>query len=159
MYTQKFVNLAWVLTFLLFFATLMASYAFLPEKFGLSAEAWGTSVDREVFFYVTLAVFVVVNLAALILRRMLEALPLTSAVYARNELFKTQLITWLGGLMSAVNVCLVTLIGYVSLFNNQEDFSMDGFSFLLYLGPILLGVCAVWFISIFSSRRRYEVNQ
>ena len=159
MYTQKFVNLAWVLTFLLFFAVLMLTYAFLPEKFSLSAEAWGTSIDRAVFFYVTLAVFVVINLTALILRRMLEALPLTSVVYARNELFKSQLVTWLGGLMSAVNICLTTLIGYVSLSNNQEDFSIDSFSFLIYLGPVLLGACVIWLFYILSSRRRYELNR
>lgn len=158
MYTQKFVNLAWVLTFLIFFAVLMASYAFLPERVTYEA-ASGTTVDREVLFYVALALFVVVNLAALILRRMLEALPTSSTVYARNESFKERLVAWFGGLMSAINVCLITLVGYVSLANNQEDFALGDFNFLVYIGPVLLLLCIFWLFSVLSSRRNYELDQ
>ena len=155
MYTQKFVNLAWVFTFLLFFAALMLSYSFLPEQFALLGLP---SVDREVFFYVALALFVVVNLAALILRRLLEALPVSSAVYRRNERFKERLIAWFGGLLSAVNVCLVTLVGYAALSHNQGDFSINDFSFLVYVGPVLLGLCLVWLVMVLAGRRKYAVE-
>lgn len=156
MYTQKFVNLAWVFTFILFFAVLLLGYAFWPEGLSTYEIVAGLEATREVFFYVSLALFVLVNLAALVLRRLLEALPVSSAVYAKNELFKERIIAWFGGLISAVNVCLITLIAYVSLYNNREDYDIGIFSFIVYIGPVLLLLCIVWFFSVFSSRHRYE---
>lgn len=158
MYTQKFVNLAWVLTFLLFFAVLMVSYAFWPEQLRVYELIAGLDVTREAFFYGALSLFVLVNLAAFVLRRMLEALPISSSIYARNEVFKERIIAWFGGLVSAVNVCLITLVGYISLFNNQEDYSMSNFNFIVYIGPLLLLLCVFWFFSVWSSRHRYETH-
>lgn len=158
MYTQKFVNLAWVLTFLLFFAVLMLSYAFWPEQLRVYELVAGLDVTREAFFYGALSLFVLVNLAAFVLRRMLEALPISSSIYARNEAFKERIIAWFGGLVSAVNVCLITLVGYISLFNNQEDYSMSNFNFIVYIGPLLLLLCVFWFFSVWSSRHNYETQ-
>ncbi len=158
MYTQKFVNLAWVLTFLLFFAVLMLSYAFWPEQLRVYELIAGLDVTREVFFYSALSLFVLVNLAALILRRMLEALPIASSIYARNEDFKERIIAWFGGLVAAVNICLITLVGYISLFNNQGDYSMSNFNFIVYIGPLLLLLCVFWFFSVWSSRHKYETH-
>lgn len=156
MYTQKFVNLAWVFTFILFFGVLMLSYAFWPDQLRVYEIVAGLELTREIFFYAALALFVLVNVAALVLRRMLEALPVSSDLYAKNEAFKERIIAWFGGLISAVNVCLITLVAYISLFNNQEDYSISSFTFLVYIGPILLVLCVFWFFSVLSSRRRYE---
>ena len=158
MYTQKFVNLAWTLTFLLFFAVLMLAYAFWPEQLRVYELIAGLDVTREVFFYGALSLFVLVNLAALLLRRMLEALPVASSVYARNEAFKERVINWFGGLVTAVNVCLITLVGYISLFNNQQDYAVSNFNFIVYIGPLLLLICVFWFFSVLSSRPRYETH-
>lgn len=156
MYTQKFVNLAWVLTFILFFAVLMLSYAFWPDQLQVYEIIEGVDVTRETFFYTSLTLFALVNLAALVLRRLLEALPVSSDIYAKNEVFKERVIAWFGGLVSAVNICLITLIGYISLYNNQEDYDIGIFNFLVYTGPVLLLLCVFWFFSVLSSRRRYE---
>ena len=158
MYVQKFVNVGWALTFLIFFGVLMLAYAYLPDQLNWLNEA-GFSLTRETFFYGVLALFVVINLAALLLRRMLEALPLSASIYRRNEAFKERLIAWFGGLMSAINVCIISLVGYLSLAHNQEDFSIDIFSFLIYLGPALLLLCIFWLFGVLSSRQRYELNQ
>ena len=158
MYTQKFVNLAWVSTFILFFGVLMLSYAFWPDQLRVYQIIAGLEITREAFFYGALALFVLVNLAALVLRRMLEALPVSSDIYAKNEAFKERIIAWFGGLISAVNICLITLVAYISLFNNQADYSISSFNFLVYIGPILLLVCIIWFFSVLSSRHRYETH-
>ena len=158
MYTQKFVNLAWVLTFILFFGVLMLSYAFWPDQLRVYEIIAGLEITRDAFFYGALILFVLVNLAALVLRRMLEALPASSDIYAKNEAFKEHVIAWFGGLTSAVNVCLITLVGYISLFNNQADYTISDFNFLVYIGPVLLLVCVFWFFSVWSSRRRYETQ-
>ena len=158
MYTQKFVNLTWVLTFILFFGVLMLSYAFWPDQLRVYEIVEGVAITREVFFYTALTLFVLVNLAAVVLRRMLEALPTSSDIYANNESFKERVTAWFGGLTSAVNVCLITLVAYISLFNNQADYSISSFNFLVYIGPVLLLVCVFWFFSVLSSRRRYETQ-
>ena len=158
MYTPKFVNLTWVLTFILFFGVLMLSYAFWPDQLRVYEIVEGVAITREVFFYTALTLFVLVNLAAVVLRRMLEALPTSSDIYANNESFKERVTAWFGGLTSAVNVCLITLVAYISLFNNQADYSISSFNFLVYIGPALLLVCVFWFFSVLSSRRRYETQ-
>lgn len=152
MHTQKFVNVAWVLTFLLFFGSLMFGYASLPERF---SPYESTSIARETFFYLSLAVFVLVNLPALVLRRMLEALPTSADLYARNEAFKERIITWFGGFIVALNVCLITLVTY--LWQNARG-SGDGLGFMGYLGPLLLLFCVFWLFSVLASRRSYEVE-
>ena len=158
MYTQKFVNLAWVSTFIVFFGVLMLSYAFWPDQSRVYEIVAGLEVSREAFFYTALTLFVLVNLAAVVLRRMLEALPTSSDIYAKNEAFKERVIAWFGGLTSAVNVCLITLVGYISLFNNQADYVISSFNFLVYIGPVLLLLCVFWFFSVLSSRHRYETQ-
>ena len=158
MYIQKFVNLAWVLTFILFFGVLMLSYAFWPDQLRVYEIIAGLEITREVFFYAALALFVLVNLAALVLRRMLEAIPVSSDIYAKNEAFKDRVITWFGGLTATVNVCLITLVAYISLFNNQADYSISSFNFLVYIGPVLLLLCVLWFFSVLASRHRYETH-
>ena len=155
MYTQKFVNVAWVLTFVLFFVTLVLSYAFLPEQLSLYE---GVTITRETFFYVALSLFAFVNVLALLLRRMLEALPVSSGMYAKNEAFKERVIAWFGGLITAVNVCLTTLVAYISLFNNQRGYSINSFNFIVYIGPVLLVLCIFWLFSVLSSRHQYETD-
>ena len=136
----------------------MLSYAFWPDQLRVYEIVEGVAITREVFFYTALTLFVLVNLAAVVLRRMLEALPTSSDIYANNESFKERVTAWFGGLTSAVNVCLITLVAYISLFNNQADYSISSFNFLVYIGPVLLLVCVFWFFSVLSSRRRYETQ-
>ena len=152
MHTNKFVNAAWVLTFLLFFAALTFGYAALPERF---SPYEGISLGRETFYYLALIVFVLVNLPALALRRLLEALPVSASLYARNEAFKERLIVWFGGFIVAVNVCLITLVMF--LWQNARG-SGEGLGFVGYLGPLLLLFSVFWLFSVLASRRSYEVE-
>lgn len=152
MHTQKFVNVAWVLTFLLFFGSLTFGYASLPEQFSPYGNA---SLTRETFYYLALIGFVLVNLPALVLRRMLEALPVSANFYARNEDFKERIIAWFGGFIVALNVCLITLVIYLTQ-NAGSSFWQLGL--LTYLGPLLLLFCVFWFFSVLASRRNYQAE-
>ena len=152
MHTNKFVNAAWVLTFLLFFAALTFGYAALPERF-IPYE--GISLDRETFYYLALVIFVLVNLSALVLRRLLEALPTSASLYARNEAFKERLIVWFGGFLVAINVCLITLVIYLT---QNAGSSFWELGILGYLGPLLLLFSVFWLFSVLASRRSYEVE-
>ena len=152
MHTNKFVNVAWVLTFLLFFAALVFCYAGLPERFSLYESA---NLARETFFYLALTVFVLVNLPALVLRRLLEALPVSASLYARNEAFKERLIVWFGGFIVAINVCLITLVIYLT---QNAGSSFWELGIVGYFGPLLLLFSVFWLFSVLASRRSYEVE-
>ncbi|MGB3851540.1 MAG: hypothetical protein WA958_16350 [Tunicatimonas sp.] len=152
MYINKFVNVAWVLTFLLFFAVLTFGYAGLSEQLSL----YGNSrLEREAFYYLALVVFVLVNLPALVLRRMLEAVPVSSGLYARNEAFKERIIVWFGGFIVAINACLITLVSYLTQDAGNSERELG---FLGYLGPLLLLFSVLWFFSVLTSRRSFEVE-
>ena len=152
MHTNKFVNAAWVLTFLLFFAALTFGYAALPDRF---SPYEGINLTRETFYYLALVIFVLVNLPALVLRRLLEALPVSASLYARNEAFKERLIAWFGGFVVAVNVCLITLVTYLT---QNAGSSFWELGILGYIGPLLLLFSVLWLFSVLSSRRNYEVE-
>ncbi len=152
MHTQKFVNVAWVLTFLLFFASLTFGYAALPERF---SPFESVSLGRATYYYLALLLFVVVNLPALVLRRLLEALPVSSDLYARNEAFKERLIAWFGGFIVAINVCLITLVTYLA---QNAGSSFWELGILGYVGPLLLLFSGFWLFSVLASRRSYETE-
>ncbi|MGB3781143.1 MAG: hypothetical protein WA960_22450 [Tunicatimonas sp.] len=146
------MNAAWVLTFLLFFAALTFGYAALPERF---SPFESMSLDRETFYYLSLLLFVLVNLPALVLRRLLEALPVSASLYARNEAFKERFIAWFGGFMVAINVCLIILVTYLA---QNAGSSFWELGILSYFGPLLLLFSVFWLFSVLASRRSYEVE-
>ncbi|MEM9834509.1 MAG: hypothetical protein AAF944_28035 [Bacteroidota bacterium] len=154
MYIDKFVKLAWILTFLGFLTALSLSYAFLPPEVGLQADTSGNPeqfIYRETFFYVSLATFVVVNIICLVFSRVLGALPESSAVFYRSALFKARIRDCFGAFTTVINIFLICIISYISLFNNQGDYQIGQFNWIMWMGPLLFVGVLVWFIVILLS--------
>ena len=151
----KLFRLLWVITALAFFAALVLSYAFLPDRVGILADEEGIAnefVSKETFFYGALGIFVVINLLGSIFLGLLTAVPATSGFYFRSDDFKENITSWFSTFISIVNIFLTTATLYVSLFNNQGDYTISEFNFLIYIAPLLLAVSFLWLVYIIARR-------
>jgi hypothetical protein len=151
----KFFRFLWVLTAVVFFAALVLSYAFLPDRVGILADAEGIAnefVSKETFFYSALASFIVVNLLGSVFIGVMNAVPSTSGLYFHSESFKESTTSWFSSFFAIINVFLITATLYVSLFNNQGDYTIFEFSFLIYMAPLLLSASLFWLVFIIARR-------
>lgn len=151
----KVFKLLWVFTAIIFFAALVLSYAFLPDRVGVLADADGIAnefVSKETFFYSALAIFVVINLLGSVFLGVLTAVPSASGFYFRSEDFKESITSWFSTFVGIINVFLITATLYVSLFNNQGDYTISDFNFLIYIAPLLLAASLFWLVIIIARR-------
>ena len=151
----KLFRLIWVLTAVVFFAALVLSYAFLPDRVGILADAEGIAnefVSKETFFYSALAIFVVTNLMGSVFIGVMNAVPSTSGLYFHSENFKESTTSWFSSFFAIINVFLITATLYVSLFNNQGDYTISEFNFLIYIAPLLLAASLFWLVFIVARR-------
>lgn len=156
---RKFVNVCWFLTFLLFFAALTLSYAYLPENIGIQADEFGTAdrfISKETFFYAGLLLFVVSNVVSLYFKRVLDSVPAETDFYFQNENFKQQITAWFGGFVTMINLFLVMAVGYIAIFNS-EALAIEDYNLLLFLIPLLLVGNLAWLAGIYAQRHRQQV--
>lgn len=157
MMMRKLVNLAWFFTFVGFFVALMLSYAFLPEQVGIHANRIGDAdefITKETFFYTGLIVFAVSNIIYFFFIRVMDAIPASSGFYFNNGYFKKNITGWFAGFVAIINLFLILATSYVALFNNQGDYQINQFNFLIYVAPVLAIGSVVWLIFIFKNRHR-----
>jgi hypothetical protein len=151
----KIFKFLWVISALIFFAALLLSYAFLPENVAVSASERGIPeefISKETFFYIALAVFVVINLLGSAFLRILNGVSSSSGMYFRSENFKENITSWFAGFVGIVNIFLATGGTYIALFNNQGDYQIGQFNWLIYLAPVLLLLSLVWLVVIIGKR-------
>jgi len=151
----KFFRLLWVISALVYFATLMLGYAYLPESVAIHADLEGEAdqfIEKETFFYFGVGFFIVVNFLGSILLSVLSSIPETSGFYLRSENFKESITSWLSSFVTIVNIFLVCAATYIALFNNQGDYQISQFSWLIYVAPVLLVADFIWLVAIILKR-------
>lgn len=154
MYIIKFAKVAWVLTFLGFLGALSLNYASVPEQVAIHTDGQGTPdqlVARETFFYLSLGLFVVVNVICFVFFRMLRTIPATSAVFYRSELFKERVGAWFSSFTTVINIFMICMVIYISLFNTQGDYRIEQFNWIVFVGPVLLAAIMLWLLVLLLS--------
>lgn len=152
---RKLFNLSWFFTFVLFFAALTLSYAYLPENIGIHADNSGAAdqfVKKETFFYAGLIIFVISNIVSFYFIRVLDSVPSSTSFYFKNPAFKSKITSWFAGFVTMVNLFLVIAVSYIAMFNSQA-YQIEKYNYLLYLIPVLFAGSMIWLILIFTSRK------
>jgi hypothetical protein len=127
----RFSKGVWFISIVGVLAALLFAYANLPEKVLISQQgADFLYVDREGFFYGSLAIVAIVNSLVFIL----------SAVFNKD----IPLRTWFNGLISVLNIFFVVSFLLINAINSTERFELERTAFLIYGSIILI---AVWAIS------------
>lgn len=121
----RVVNLVKVFSVFIFLGTLSLVYAFMPIMVKLDEE--GTlEIQKENFFYGSIAVFVMVNVLTLVIQNILN-----------EKLSSEMLKSWIGGFTFVINLYLSFLIGFLGVLNNPADIPAANYFYLNWLGPIL----------------------
>ena len=129
----KSVNLLKGLSILIFLGTLVLVYAYAPVMIKLEISS-GLELHRESFFYFSMAFVLVVNLALLGFERMFEP-----------RIHSEPLKAWVRGLTFVINFYFALIIAFVGVINNPQHLSVAGFSYLNYIGPVLI---ATWILGL-----------
>ena len=121
-----------------FLAVLLLCYAYLPLTLDINIEG-SQRIGRELFFYVAIGLFLLVNLSTYFLRN--NATGLTSAP-------KKKLLIHL--LAPVLYFSMAMLIGFLTVVNNPQDVSVISFNYLNYLaaGLVLAWIFSFLFVSI-----------
>lgn len=156
----KFVSGASVVIFM---GMLLYVYAFLPEKVGLYYDAneialW--TMGKTNVFYTFLGVFIFVNLITSLLSRSIGIVPVDPAGFIKTEYFKYNLHLWSAGLSFILNLTIIFAIIFIGLYHNDEHFNISYFSFLIYVGPILLTIWIFVLLYFVANRsKNHPVNE
>ncbi len=137
----KVVNLVKIFSVFIFLGTLTLIYAYMPIMVKL-AEEGELEIQKENFFYASIGIFVVVNLAILVIQNILNA-----------KLSSEVLKSWIGGFTFVFNLYLSFLVGYMGVFNNLSHISANSYFYLNWLGPILLLLWLIGLIFLILKRK------
>ena len=154
MYALKFINTAWIFTFLGFLVVLSLSYASVPEQVAYHTDGQGVSdqfVGKETFFYLALGIFVVVNITCFIFFRLLRAIPDNSSLFYRSELFKDRISAWFSSFTTVINIFVICIVAYLSLFNTQGDYHISQFNWIIFVAPVLFAAVILWLLVLMLS--------
>lgn len=137
------------ITVFIFLAMLLYVYAFLPEMVSLYFDQGGTPIfqmDREVFFYSALGLFMVCTLVLSFLKRTLKTLPVGTTGTSISANKKSGLRVWADSLSVVLNLFFIFSISFVGLFHNDEHFNVSYFAFIVYIGPLLICIWIFYLI-------------
>lgn len=151
----SFVRVASLIFFLI---ALLWVYAYLPEKVALYSNEMGNPMlylPRSDFFYYLFAFFMLVNVMLFFLNRTLDNTPVTMGrgVFP-NEVFKDKLLVWVEVLISFVNIFFAASVVFIGVFNNPTTFDLANFTYLSYVGNILMFGWLIYLFFILRYRKQ-----
>jgi hypothetical protein len=125
-----------IFSVLLFLATLLFTYAYVPLTLEVNIEALGR-VGREHFFYFFLILFVVLAMMLRFLRTRVDAMGVPHEVRL-----------WVHLLPFVVFTSLVLVIGYLGVLNNAQNVGPANYFYLNWLAVLLIAAWAVGLVVV-----------
>jgi hypothetical protein len=135
----------WFLSVLVVFASLMYTYAGLPDQVVVQEEASGQiTMGRDPLFYFVVAAIVVVNVMVYLIRKM----------YLADLDFRA----WFHGLVITINIFFVIALAHLGLYNSTEYFDYSRIGFIIYGSVVLI---VLWAVSwpVYQLYRKIFVKQ
>jgi len=128
----KLFKAVWFFSLLGALAVLLFIYAGLPEQVVVQEDGVKlTSLPRDVFFYVTVAVMALINVLVFVVAK----------VVSKNQPFKA----WFYGLVAVLNVFFMVSLKLIGTFNSGEKFDYRQIDFIIYGSVCLILVwAAAW---------------
>lgn len=145
------------ITWFIFIAALLWSYMEITSTATITVDLDHIAVSADTFFFIAVAIFLVVNLVFLGFTNVLKKIKTTEdGKGMRNRSFKLDIMGWTTGLSGIVNVFLASAVIYLGYLNMSEDFMVAGLSYFIYLGPIMLVAWFIYLGKLLSQKRVIE---
>ena len=138
----KILKSIWALSALFALFVLLYVYAALPEHVAYygELEADISFIDREVMFYIMMAVIAITNSVIYALaRKSALTMKKSRSVVARK------ITGWKYGLGITLNFFFLISMQFINIFNSGEKYDYDNFGYLVYFS---LGLVFVWILSL-----------
>lgn len=143
---EKFIGFFRSVSYLFFLAALLWSYAYMVGQvdYGLGLEGEAPMIDRNVYFFSAIVIFLFVNLSITWFLKSLKKIKTSEEGKGlRNYSLKQDLLVWFKGFGGLVNLALSLMMFFVGLMNLSESRDAFTLNFYIYLGPMLL---LAWFV-------------
>lgn len=140
-----------------FLGALLLIYAYLPDNVSLYSDSAGTPVfyiTRDAFFYYSFGLVLIVNLLLFVFTKVLDNVPVTpgKGIFSSAS-FKDSTIIWLEVLISVINLFFVIGGSFMAVYNNRVDLQLENFTYLVYLGVILLAAAILSYLFVLRYRK------
>jgi len=143
----KFLHAFIVLSYVFFLAALAWTYSNLPLKISLG----NLQTDKDMCYYFILGLFVITNLALILLYRVLKSTAKDFIGLYGREL---NLLEMVRALQFIINVFLINIIAYIGLINSNLALPHSSVGWMIYIAPTMLLVAVLLFLyPVFFSER------
>ena len=128
---------------ILYIALLIISYSYLIESNPVFLNLdKSRAMHVEMFFYLGLGIFVFISLIFFIFDKVLLSY---QGKYKESNFFTSNsFLSWLVVFNISINILLCTGILFISFLNSESYYNLLHYSFLLYIGPILIFLTILW---------------
>ena len=138
----KAVNFVRLLSIAFFLGTLSVVYAYLDPVVSFSIETDMPTMHRTYFFYLISLIFLIINIILWLFIKIMSP--------KISQRFGLLSAGWVAALPVVVNFYICFLIGFLGVLNNASSLQLSNYTYLNYLGPILLMIwtgLAIYFMS------------
>ncbi len=131
---NRLIKAFWFVTLLATAGLLLFVYAGLYENQQVLLNELAPGLDREVFFYIGLAVIMLVNFTLYIGQWKIRKQDHTLAEFLKG---------WYMSLGSALNFFLIVVLFFVQVYNGSEKFDYSNFGYLIFISLGIIILCAI----------------
>lgn len=157
---RRMIKFIWLVTIFLFLVVLLWVYAYLPSQVGVMADPGGeadTFISKNMFFYLSIGIFLLVNGVLFSLHKML--MPASLHAYRRDpvlspkESLRADLASWMFGFAAVLNIFFILGTYFLSVFNNPEGLELSYYGLLVFAGPVLIVGMLLVLVYLFFKKR------
>ncbi|MFC4872405.1 DNA topoisomerase IV [Negadavirga shengliensis] len=148
---SRFSKAFYFLTVVFFLVVFLYIYSASPEFVSYEVSDAGMplkQITRDVFFYLTITVFLVYNLLLILPAKLIE-LQYTlrlKRLFPPGDAFRDQMLAWIYSFTGILNVSTVIIVFYIHSISNQNEIKSSEFSFFFYMVPVFF---VLWVLGLF----------
>lgn len=117
----------WFLSVVAVLATMLYQYASWPEEMVIGqGDVNFVTLGRDGFFYAVISILALVNVTVYVVR--------SQAKQAEG------FVAWFYGFIAVINFFLIIALGFISLFNSNENYRFGEIGFIIYGSLFLIGL-------------------
>ena len=148
---SKAVRVFLFFSIIIFLGVFLFVYANLPKEVAIVPGQ--ISIEKDMFFYTMIILFVVINLLFTIISILFKNLKVSN-LSDRKQMLRT----WFISLPVMLNLYITFSVAYLGVLNNPANFESGAYNYLNYLGPILLigWIFALFFVMSKSNQSPSE---
>ncbi|WP_420386787.1 hypothetical protein [Roseivirga sp.] len=154
---DKFIGFFRTVSYLLFLAALLWSYAYMVGQVTYRFDTNGDPVymvDRNMYFFGAMGIFIFANAVCAVFIQTLKKITTSEdGVGLRNRSLKLDLITWTKGFTGILNLFFALIMFFLGLMNLAESHESPTLGFYVYLGPILI-IAWFFYLAVLLGKRR-----